>query len=49
MRFETRENLLAPPTHTARAGDFLLNLGWSLYWLVRAVFRVLTYRKRKGL
>ncbi len=45
MRFETRENLLAPPTHTARAGDFLLNLGWSLYWLVRSLVRVLTYRK----
>ena len=45
MRFETRENLLAPPTHTARAGDFLLNLGWSLYWLGRSLVRVLTYRK----
>ncbi|GAA0200830.1 hypothetical protein [Selenomonas dianae] len=49
MKPEAQRNVLAPPSRTGRAGDFLLNLGWSLYWLVRAVFRVLTYRKRKGL
>ena len=47
MKPEAQRNVLAPPTRTGRAGDFLLNLGWSLYWLARAVLRILT--KRKGL
>ena len=45
MKPEAQRNVLAPPTRTGRAGDFLLNLGWSLYWLVRSLVRVLTYRK----
>ena len=47
MKYERTANVLAPPTRAGRAGDFLLNLGWSLYWLARAVLRILT--KRKGL
>lgn len=34
-----RRNVLAPVTHRARIGDFFLNLGWSLYWLMRAGLR----------
>ena len=49
MRFDARHNVLAPKEPCARAGDFLLNLGWSLYWLVRALVRALTNWKRKGL
>ena len=45
MKYERTVNVLAPPTRAGRAGDFLLNLGWSLYWLVRSLVRVLTYRK----
>ena len=44
-----RGNVLASPTCAGRAGDFLLNLGWSLYWLARSAVRALTYWKRKGL
>ncbi len=47
MKSERGANVLAPPTRVGRVGDFLLNLGWSLYWLARAVLRILT--KRKGL
>jgi len=47
MKYERTVNVLAPPTRVGRVGDFLLNLGWSLYWLARAVLRILT--KRKGL
>ena len=49
MRFEARPNVLAPKAPVARAGDFLLNLGWSLYWLTRSLVRALIYQKRKGL
>lgn len=50
MRFENhRRNVLAPATHRGRIGDFLLNLGWSLYWLARAGVRTLKYRQEKGL
>ena len=42
MKSERTANVLAPPTYVGRAGDFLLNLGWSLYWLGRAVLRALT-------
>lgn len=47
MKSEERPNVLAPTTRMGRTGDFILNLGWSLYWLVRSVVQVLT--KRKGL
>ena len=49
MKSERGANVLAPPTRVGRVGDFLLNLGWSLYWLARAALRALTGRKRKGL
>ena len=49
MKCERTANVLASPTRAGRAGDFLLNLGWSLYWLARAALRALTGRKRKGL
>ncbi|EKX95179.1 hypothetical protein [Selenomonas sp. oral taxon 138] len=48
MKYERTVNFLASPTCTGRAGDFLLNLGWSLYWLARAVLRALI-SKWKGL
>ncbi len=49
MKPEGSRNVLAPPTQAGRIGDFLLNLGWSLYWLARSAFRMLTHQKRKGL
>ena len=48
MKYERTVNILAPPTRAGCAGDFLLNLGWSLYWLARAVLRALI-SKWKGL
>ena len=48
MKYERTVNILAPPTRAGRAGDFLLNLGWSLYWLARVVLRALI-SKWKGL
>ena len=48
MKYERTVNILAPPTRAGRAGDFLLNLGWSLDWLARAVLRALI-SKWKGL
>ena len=49
MKSERCRNVLAPPTRAGRAADFLLNLGWSLYWLVCSAVRALKYWKRKGL
>ena len=49
MKSERNRNVLALPTRAGRAADFLLNLGWSLYWLVRSAVRTLKYWKRKGL
>ena len=49
MKSERGANVLAPPTRVGRVGDFLLNLGWSLYWLAHSAVRALTYWKRKGL
>ena len=46
MKPEGSRNVLAPPTQAGRIGDFLLNLGWSLYGLVRSAARVL--RRRRG-
>ncbi|MFC2315023.1 MAG: hypothetical protein ACFNLO_03765 [Selenomonas massiliensis] len=46
MKPEGSRNVLAPPTQAGRIGDFLLNLGWSLFWLVRSAARVL--RRRLG-
>ena len=44
-----RNNVLAPPTRAGRIGDFLLNLGWSVYWLARSAGRLLKYWKQEGL
>ncbi|ERJ89539.1 hypothetical protein HMPREF1992_02261 [Selenomonas sp. oral taxon 892 str. F0426] len=41
--------MLAPPTRAGRIGDFLLNLGWSVYWLARSTGRLLKYWKQEGL
>mgnify|MGYP000946009422 FL=1 len=49
MKHERTVNVLASPTRAGRAGNFLLNLGWSLYWLCRSALQALTGRKRKGL
>ena len=49
MKSERCRNVLAPPTRAERASDFLLNLGWALYWLARSAVRTLKYWKRKGL
>ena len=48
MKHERTVNVLASPTRAGRAGNFLLNLGWSLYWLACAVLRALI-SKWKGL
>lgn len=49
MKLKERRNVLAPRSCGARAGDFLLNLGWSLYWLARSAVRALMKQHRKGL
>ena len=49
MKSERHRNVFAPPTRAGRTADFLLNLGWSLYWLARSAVRMLKYWKRKGL
>ena len=49
MKSERCRNVLAPPTRAERASDFLLNLGWSVYWLARSAVRTLKYWTRKGL
>lgn len=46
MRFDprTRRNTLAFASRGAGSANFLLNLGWSLYWLTRSAYRLLKKR-----
>ena len=42
MKSERHRNVLvAPAKRRARMGNFFLNLGWSLCWLVRSGVRLL--------
>ena len=41
MKSEIHGNVLAPRTRSGDAANFLLNLGWSLCWLVRSGVRLL--------